>query len=112
MAHLPAGLRLTDELPPLAEAKLAAPRHRRGMVRRPRLEHALGMGAEAAFTLVAAPAGYGKTTAVRAWCESSGSAVAWVTLDVGDNEPSRLWAYIATAVDRVRNGLGRRALNR
>src|SRR5437588_3968396 len=70
------------------------------------------MGAEAALTLVAAPAGYGKTTAVRAWCESSGSAVAWVTLDIGDNEPSRLWAYIATAVDRVRNGLGRRALNR
>ena len=109
---MPVGLPLTEELPPLAEAKLAAPRLRRGMVHRPRLGHALEAGVEAALTLVAAPAGYGKTTAVRAWAEDSGSALAWVTLDAGDNEPARLWTYVATAVDRVRNGLGRRALNR
>ncbi len=109
---MPAGLRLTDGLPPLAEAKLAAPRPRRGMVRRPRLDHDLEAGAEAALTLVAAPAGYGKTTAVRAWAEHSGGELAWVTLDAGDNEPARLWTYVATAVDRIRNGLGRRALNR
>jgi len=105
-------LHLTDELPPLAEAKLAAPRQRRGMVPRPRIEQALEAGADAALTLVAAPAGYGKTTAVRAWAEHSGSALAWVTLDAGDNEPARLWTYVATAVDRIRNGLGRRAINR
>jgi LuxR family transcriptional regulator, maltose regulon positive regulatory protein len=109
---VPAGLRLTDQLPPLAEAKLAAPRQRRGLVPRPRLEHALEGGADAALTLVAAPAGYGKTTAVRAWAEHSGGALAWVTLDAGDNEPARLWTYVATAVDRIRNGLGRRAINR
>ena len=108
----PAGVQLSTEAPPLAEAKLAAPRARAGLVRRPRLEQALEAGADAALTLVAAPAGYGKTTAVRAWYESSGSALAWVTLDAGDNEPARLWAYVATAVDRVRNGLGRRALHR
>jgi LuxR family transcriptional regulator, maltose regulon positive regulatory protein len=107
-----AGLHLSDELPPLAEAKLAAPRQRRGMVPRPRLEQALESGADASLTLVAAPAGYGKTTAVRAWAENSGTALAWVTLDANDNEPARLWTYVATAVDRVRNGLGRRALNR
>ncbi len=112
MARGPSGLRLTGELPPLAEAKLAPPRQRRGIVLRPRLDHALDMGADAALTLVAAPAGYGKTTAVRAWCESSGTALAWVTVDAGDNDPARLWTYVATAVDRVRNGLGRRALNR
>ncbi|MGH2887412.1 MAG: hypothetical protein ACRDPA_32725, partial [Solirubrobacteraceae bacterium] len=109
---MPRGLRLIDELPPLAEAKLAAPRLRRGIVPRPRLEQALEAGADAALTLVAAPAGYGKTTAVRAWAEHSGSALAWVTLDAGDNEPARLWTYVATAVDRIRNGLGRRAINR
>ena len=103
---------MTDGLPLLAEAKLAAPRQRRGMVPRPRLEHALEAGADAALTLVAAPAGYGKTTAVRAWADHSGSALAWVTLDAGDNEPARLWSYVATAVDRIRNGLGRRAINR
>jgi len=100
------------ELPPLAEAKLAPPRLRRGMIERPRIERALDAGAGAALTLVAAPAGYGKTTAVRAWSAGRDAARAWVILDAGDNDPVRLWTYVATAVDRVRQGLGRRALRR
>jgi LuxR family maltose regulon positive regulatory protein len=97
---------------PLAEAKLAVPAVRPGLVDRPRIRRALDTGGVAALTLVAAPAGYGKTTAVRAWCESVDAALAWVTLDAGDNDPIRLWTYIATAVDRVREGLGRAALQR
>ncbi|MGO9749940.1 MAG: LuxR C-terminal-related transcriptional regulator [Solirubrobacteraceae bacterium] len=104
--------RFVDELPPLAAAKLAAPRQRGGMVLRPRIVRALAGGAEAALTLVSAPAGYGKTTAVRTWCASSDTALAWVTLDAGDNDPVQFWTYVATAVDRVREGLGRRALKR
>ncbi|HEX5193852.1 MAG TPA: LuxR C-terminal-related transcriptional regulator [Solirubrobacteraceae bacterium] len=100
------------ELPPLAEAKLAAPRLRRGMVRRRRIEDALETGADAALTLVSAPVGYGKTTAVRAWCERSAAPFAWVTLDGQDNDLVRLWTYAAAAVDGVRDGLGRRALKR
>lgn len=97
---------------PLAEAKLAAPRQRSGMVVRRHVLRALDAGEEAVLTLVAAPAGYGKTTAVRAWCAGAGSPLAWVTLDAGDNDPVRLWTYVATAVDRIRQGLGRRALRR
>jgi LuxR family maltose regulon positive regulatory protein len=82
------------------------------MVDRPRVREALDAGDEAGLTLVAAPAGYGKTTAVRAWCAGLDSALAWVTLDVGDNDPAQLWRYVATAVDRVRSGLGRGALQR
>ncbi len=67
---------------------------------------------DAALTLVAAPAGYGKSIAVREWLTSRGTAFAWVTLDAGDNDCVRLWTYVATAVDRVREGLGRRALKR
>ena len=104
--------RSAERSPPLAEAKLAAPRLRPELIRRPRVEQALEAGDGAALTLVAAPAGYGKTTAVRAWCESRNAPVAWVTLDVGDNDPVRLWTYVATAVDRVREGLGRGALHR
>lgn len=99
-------------LPRLAEAKLAAPRQRRGLVRRPRIVRTLDVGADAALTLVAAPAGHGKTTAVRAWCESTKGALAWVTLDGEDNDPTRLWFCVATAVDRAHEGLGRRALQR
>ncbi len=98
--------------PPLAEAKLAVPATRRGLVYRPRVRRLLHDGEDAALTLVVAPAGYGKTTAVRAWCAAREAAVAWVTLDAGDNESTRLWRYVATAVDRVRPGLGRTALQR
>jgi LuxR family maltose regulon positive regulatory protein len=106
------GLTAPTEGLPLAEAKLSAPRERRGMVQRRRLDRALDGAGGAALTLVAAPAGYGKTTAVRSWCAGHESVFAWVTLDVGDNDPSRFWRYVATAVDRVRQGLGARALRR
>jgi LuxR family maltose regulon positive regulatory protein len=109
---LSAAARSTDDLPSLAEAKLAPPRLRSGMLNRPPIDQVLESGADAAVTLVAAPAGYGKTTAVRAWSVHSEAALAWVTLDAVDNDPSRLWTYIATAVDRIRGGLGRRALQR
>jgi LuxR family transcriptional regulator, maltose regulon positive regulatory protein len=99
-------------LPPLATAKLAVPSVRHGLVDRPRVCRALDGGRAASLTLVAAPAGYGKTTAVRAWCANLDCALAWVTLDAGDDDPVRLWRYVATAVDRVRPGLGRGALRR
>ncbi len=105
---------LTDaaESVPLAEAKLAAPRLRTELVARPRLSVALDAPEGAPVTLVAAPAGYGKTTAVRAWCATRRASPAWLTLDAGDNDPGRLWSYAATAVDRAHKGLGRGALER
>ena len=96
----------------LVEAKLAVPTVRHGLVDRPRVRRALDAGRNASLTVVAAPAGYGKTTAVRAWCADLEAALAWVTLDASDNDPVLLWRYIATAVDRVRSGLGRGALLR
>jgi LuxR family maltose regulon positive regulatory protein len=101
-----------DLAPPIAEAKLAAPRLRANAVPRPRILDALDGVHEAAVALVAAPPGYGKTTAVRTWCAQREAAVAWVTLDAGDNDLTRLWSYVATAADRVRNGLGRGMLQR
>jgi LuxR family maltose regulon positive regulatory protein len=96
----------------LIEAKLAPPSVRTNAVARRRVTRALDAGSDAKLTLVAAPAGYGKTTAVRAWCATRAAGLAWVTLDDGDNDPTRLWRYVATAVDRIRPGLGRLALQR
>jgi LuxR family transcriptional regulator, maltose regulon positive regulatory protein len=101
-----------DLAPPIAEAKLAAPRLRTNAVPRPAILDALDGIHEAEVALVAAPPGYGKTTVVRSWCAQREAALAWVTLDAGDNDPARLWTYVATAADRVRNGLGRGALQR
>jgi LuxR family maltose regulon positive regulatory protein len=102
----------SDTPPPLVEAKLAMPSVGRSVVDRPRVRRALDAARDASLTLVAAPAGYGKTTAVRDWCASFDAALAWVVLDAGDNDPVRLWRYVATAVDRVRPGLGQAALRR
>jgi LuxR family maltose regulon positive regulatory protein len=102
----------TDTPPPLVEAKLAVPSVGHRAVDRPRVRRALDAGREASLMLVAAPAGYGKTTAVRDWCSSLDAALAWVVLDAGDDDPVLLWRYVATAVDRVRPGLGRAALRR
>ena len=96
---------------PLSEAKLAAPSVRPGTMDRPRIRSVLDRD-DVALTLVAAPPGYGKTTAVRVWCAGVDAALSWVTLDPVDNDPVSLWSYVATAVDRIREGLGRRALQR
>ena len=69
-------------------------------------------GSDMRVSLVVAPAGYGKTTAVRNWSGGAAAALAWVTLDSFDNDLVRLWTYVSAAVDRVREGLGRRALKR
>jgi LuxR family transcriptional regulator, maltose regulon positive regulatory protein len=96
----------------LSEAKLMLPRVQPGVVRRPRLFRALDRGRAAALTLIDAPVGYGKTMLMRSWCAEHSTPVAWVTLDEGDADPVRLWTYVASAVDRVAEGVGRPVLRR
>ena len=50
---------------------------------------------------VVAPAGYGKTTLLAQWAERYGPAVAWVSVDDGDNDPKVLLSYVAQALDGV-----------
>ena len=55
----------------LVATKLFVPRLRRGVVERDRLTARLRATAEVKLTLVSAPAGFGKTTAVTAWVAAS-----------------------------------------
>ena len=100
------------ESPLLVEAKLLAPSVHRALVDRQRIMGELDGERHTSLALVVAPAGYGKTTAVRGWCATTDAPVAWVTLEEADNDASQMWRYVATAVDRVREGLGRSALQR
>src|SRR5207244_3160626 len=98
---------------PLLATKLTLPQARPVLVPRPRLTERLHAGLQGPLTLVAAPAGYGKTSLLSAWRPPpAGSAVAlaWVSLDAGDNDPARFWSYVLTALDRLQPGLGAPAL--
>jgi LuxR family maltose regulon positive regulatory protein len=98
---------------PLAEWKLAPMLARSGVVPRPRLFALLDRQPGASLTLIAAPAGYGKTQLLASWIEARPDiSPAWVSLDAADGEPRRFWTYVATAVDRVRPGMALPALRR
>jgi LuxR family maltose regulon positive regulatory protein len=86
--------------------KLHVPRTRRGLVSRPRLVGRLTEGLESELTLVCAPAGFGKTALLADWTRRSGRAVAWLSLDAGDNDPVRFWRHAAAALGGVRDGVG------
>ena len=84
------------------ETKLAAPPARAGWIVRPRLLNRIAVAIRSPVLLVAAPAGYGKTTLVTQWVTSGrAGAIAWLTLDPADNDPTRLWAHLAAALERA-----------
>ena len=62
------------------------------------VEARLGDLARRPLTIVAAPTGFGKTSAVVAWARSDPASVAWVSLDTADNDPARLFAHVAAAL--------------
>ncbi|HEX3640075.1 MAG TPA: hypothetical protein VHV10_02170, partial [Ktedonobacteraceae bacterium] len=60
------------------------------LISRPRLTDLLNESLRHPFTLVSAPAGFGKTTLLSAWQQSLPAhkvRVAWLSLDEEDNDP-------------------------
>jgi LuxR family maltose regulon positive regulatory protein len=97
----------------LLATKLFIPPARANLVVRPRLFERLQAGLQNKLTLIAAPAGFGKTTLFSAWrATAAGSALrfGWVSLDRADNDPLRFWSYVITALDTLAPGVGTNAL--
>jgi LuxR family maltose regulon positive regulatory protein len=89
---------------PLLGTKLHPPRARRRLVQRLRLTERLpGVGGEAPrLILIAAPAGFGKTTLLAQWlAESPERRVAWLALDAGDADLRVFLTHVAAAVHTV-----------
>jgi LuxR family maltose regulon positive regulatory protein len=91
---------------PLVATKLYVPRPPPQLVRRPHLVERLRQGVECHLTLIAAPAGFGKTTLLSAWLQDAPVSSAWVSLDSGDDDPTRFWSYTLAALDGAHVGLG------
>lgn len=74
----------------LLATKLHQPPLRHNFVPRPRLMAKLDRVPAHKFTLITAPAGFGKTTLIREWIERCPHPVGWLSLDEQDNSPARL----------------------
>jgi LuxR family maltose regulon positive regulatory protein len=70
-----------------------------GLVQRPRLVDRLSDLAGPPLALVAAPAGYGKTTLLAEWALDDPRPVAWITLEDWHNDPRLLTAELERALD-------------
>jgi LuxR family maltose regulon positive regulatory protein len=112
---------------PILTTKLHAPPLRPTSVSRPRLverltaglwqngslggrEH-LGHGFARKLTLISAPAGFGKTTLLSEWSQNLAQdsprvSMSWLSLDRGDNDPSRFLVYLITALQVLDEHIG------
>ena len=82
----------------LLPTKLAPPPLSCALVARDRLLDRLDAARTHRLTLLSASAGWGKTTLLSAWATRSGCPIAWLSLDEGDNDPTRFWAAVLAAL--------------
>ena len=90
----------------LLATKLHVPRRRPGFVPRPRLVGRLEEGLARGLVLICAPAGSGKTVLLADWARHGGRPVAWLSLDVSDNDPARFWRHVVAALGQACPGIG------
>src|SRR6266487_678386 len=113
---------------PLLATKLYIPRARPNVVLRPRLSERLNEGLHRKLTLISAPAGFGKSTLLSEWLaartedrglrtetvtsslspQSSAlsARVAWLSLDEGENDPTRFLTYLVAALQTIAATIG------
>ena len=94
----------------ILSTKLHVPRPRTDRVTRPRLTSRLNAGLDRRVTLVAAPAGFGKTCLLSEWIPQSHRCVTWLSLDKGDNDPTRFWTHVIASLRQIDADLGQSAL--
>lgn len=94
----------------LLTTKLFIPRRRPNSVVRLRLTDQLKAGMDRKLTLLTAPAGFGKTTLLSEWIPQSERCITWMSLDDGDNDPVRFWAYFIAALQMLDPDIGKNAL--
>ena len=80
--------------------KFLVPRGPPATIIRPRLQALLDAGVQTPFTLVAAPAGAGKSALLSAWirADRAPGPVAWLTLDADDGDRRRFWRAVLAAL--------------
>jgi len=91
---------------PILATKLYIPPLRPHVVIRSRLLERLNEGLHRKLTLIAAPAGFGKTTLVSAWVAGCDRQVAWLSLEEGENDPTLFLTYLVAALQTIAPTIG------
>ena len=91
---------------PILATKLYIPPPQPKVILRPRLIERLNEGLHRKLTLVSAPAGFGKTTLLGEWVAACERESAWLSLDEGDNDPTRFLAYLVAALQTIAPNIG------
>jgi LuxR family maltose regulon positive regulatory protein len=75
---------------------------------RNRLLHDLDVNRDAPLVLITGPAGFGKTTLLSAWLESTNWSAIWLSLDEGDNNLRVFVQYVVAAIQQCFPGAMRK----
>lgn len=102
----------------LLQTKFHRPAVHMALVARPHLQHRLARALTSRLTLVAAPAGFGKTTLVATWLAQLTAPATpaapvqgcWLTLDEADNDPQRFFLYLIRALQKAAPQVGEQTL--
>ncbi|MCO5228522.1 MAG: LuxR C-terminal-related transcriptional regulator [Thermomicrobiales bacterium] len=103
----------TDELyvmtgfqSPLRQIKFVLPQTSAWFTPRSRVHTLLDRASHFPLTLVAAPAGYGKTSAISNWASSRREPTAWLSIDDTDNSLSQFVSSVVSAIQTVAPEVG------
>ncbi|MCK4471176.1 MAG: hypothetical protein KAW49_05255, partial [Anaerolineae bacterium] len=91
----------------LVRSKLLVPSPA-GLLHRPRVRQIIERGLECKLTLVSAPAGYGKTSALVDFAQNSPLPVCWYTADERDRDLGAFIEYLVGAIGECFRGFGKR----
>ena len=90
--------------------KLNKPNPTSKLIFRKELIDKLENGKEKKLTLVSAPAGYGKSTAISQWIDNDSLPYVWYSLDKSDNEINNFLQYTISGIQSVYSNIGANAI--
>ena len=95
----------------LLHSKLVPPRLNSNAIQREALLSRLAESLAKKLTLIMAPTGFGKSTLASMWIANRSFRIAWVTLDQNDNDPTRFWTYVVSALRSLDASIGKTTLS-
>lgn len=95
---------------PISQIKILVPHRRKELISRPRLLNLLDDLLDFKLIIIAAPAGYGKTSLMIDYASSYDWPIAWLALDQLDRNPARFYSYFIAAIQQRFPAFGEKSI--